>query len=108
MNKLLIHREPTDRELKSFKREFMAKKAAQYYDRDTKKEMDSLLRIIGGYQAEIDRLDHVIAVLKRQNETQKIHRYLRTEKNKTILRKFTTDMLNEVLFIELQTGRIYG
>lgn len=108
MNKLLIHREPTDRELKSFKREFMAKKAAQYYDRDTKKEMDSLLRIIGGYQAEISRLDHVISVLERKNESQKIHRYLMTEKNKTILRKFVTDMLNELLFIELQTGRIYG
>jgi exonuclease VII large subunit len=99
-------KEPTEREFNRFKKEFLQRCASKYYDSTSQAEIRSLMRLCGQYQAEIDRLEHLNKKLSKQYVPK--HGYLKTEKNRNVLKHYASCLLNDTLFLELKTGQLYA
>lgn len=107
-------KEPSEAEFKAFKKEFLAKKSKQYYEPDTKKQIDTLMLIVGKMQSEKDAIKHelnrVTHKVKDNTAPQKFVKVLDVGKKYLpyySLKMFAHNTLNQLLFTELRNGQFY-
>ncbi len=101
-------KEPSDKEFISFKRQYLIKKSKEYYDQDTKKEIQTLLFRIGQLESYCEELKHKI--LKREVELNGIGNLpvIRRKTGRLEFKAYISSLLNESLFYELKHGNFYN
>jgi len=106
-------KEPTEAEFRAFKADFLKSKAQGYYDQDTKRQIEDLMRINGELQSEKDELKDKLlnwhSKFKSQNNFVFVGMLKLNKKqlNYATLKKFTHQMLNDLLWMELRSGKFY-
>jgi len=105
-------KEPSEREFQAFKTDFLKAKAKEHYDDITKREIDDLMRIVGKLQSEKDELkataDHWRRKYNSQASYTGVLKLPKKKLNYDTLKKFTHQMLNDLLWMELRFGTLYN
>lgn len=103
-NMKLVHREPTEREMKEFKKNFMRDMAEKHADSNVKAELRQEKMRVGQLESEVQHLEHE---LKKARAKQVQFKPLTKKIGKNYLKQYVRTLLNELLFLELQTGKLY-
>jgi hypothetical protein len=109
--KRFIIKEPDEKEFKAFKREFLQKKSKEYYDSDTRNQIDLLMRENGKLTSFISEQNIVIDELRGQarNSSTKINfKSLSGKMPRNTARQYIMNLLSEALFNDLKTGKLYN